>query len=100
MLLCQDLINHLLIKAGLLLKPMKVSTELNVKSSTTRSENVFLHKNGEILDEQCRQRSEIQEYRSEVEEDWQPIELGEEAEEDNGNMSTLDTGRVTHFVVS
>ena len=85
----QDLINHLLIKAGLLLKPMKVSTELNVKSSTTRSENVFLHKNGEILDEQCRQRSEVQEYRSEVEEDWQPIGLSEEVEEDNGNMSTL-----------
>ena len=85
----QDLINHLLIKAGLLLKPMKVSTELNVKSSTTRSENVFLHKNGEILDEQCRQRSEVQEYRSEVEEDWQPIEFGQGVEQDDGNISTL-----------
>jgi len=68
----QDLINHLLIKAGLLMKPMKVSTELSVKSSTTKSENVFLHKNGEILDEQCRERREVQEYSSQVEEDWRP----------------------------
>ena len=52
----QDLINHLLMKAGLLMKPVKVSTELNVKSSTTHSEKVILHKNGEILDEIAKRR--------------------------------------------
>ena len=31
----QDLINHLLIKAGLLIKPVKVSTELTVTNTTT-----------------------------------------------------------------
>ena len=52
----QDLINHLLMKAGLLMKPVKVSTESNVKSSTTHSEKVILHKNGEILDEIAKRR--------------------------------------------
>lgn len=69
----QDLINHLLMKAGLLMRPVKVSTELNVKSATTRSENVFLHKNGEILDEHCREKKDFTEYSSQVEEDWLPI---------------------------
>ena len=69
----QDLINHLLIRAGLLLKPVKVSTELTVTSSTTHSENVFLHKNGEIVDEKCRERKEVNTFSSAVEEDWLPI---------------------------
>jgi len=69
----QDLINHLLMKAGLLLRPVKVSTELNVKSSTTHSENVFLHKNGEILDENCKEKKEVNEYSSKVEEEWLPV---------------------------
>jgi len=69
----QDLINHLLMKAGLLLKPVKVSTELNVKNSTTHSENVYLHKNGEILDENCKEKKEVNEYSSKVEEEWLPV---------------------------
>ena len=69
----QDLINHLLIKAGLLLKPVKVSTELTVTNSTTHSENVFLHKNGEIVDEKCRERKEVNTFSSAVEEDWLPV---------------------------
>ena len=50
----QDLINHLLIKAGLLLKPVKVSTELTVKDTRTKTENVILHRNGTILDDKSR----------------------------------------------
>jgi len=68
----QDLINHLLIKAGLLLKPVKVSTELTVTNTTTHSENVYLHKNGEILDEKCREKRETNVYSSVSEEDWLP----------------------------
>ena len=68
----QDLINHLLMKAGLLMRPVKVSTELNVKSSTTHSENVYLHKNGAILDENCKEKKEVNEYSSKVEEEWLP----------------------------
>ena len=43
-------------QAGLLMRPVKVKTELNVKSSHTLSENVFLHKNGAILDENSREK--------------------------------------------
>ena len=69
----QDLINHLLIKAGLLIKPVKVSTELTVTNTTTHSENIYLHKNGEILDEKCKEKKETNVYSSAVEEDWLPI---------------------------
>jgi len=75
----QDLINHLLMKAGLLMKPVKVSTELNVKNSTTKSENVFLHKNGEILDQNCKEKTEVKEYCSKVEENWLPVAGAEAA---------------------
>ena len=69
----QDLINHLLIRAGLLLKPVKVSTELTVTNATTHSENVFLHRDGEIVDEKCRERKEVNTFSSAVEEDWLPV---------------------------
>ena len=57
-----------------------MSTELSVKSSTTKSENVFLHKNGEILDEQCRERRDVQEYSSQV---------GEEEEEEEEQCAAI-----------
>jgi hypothetical protein len=60
-------------QAGLLMRPVKVKTELNVKSSHTLSENVFLHKNGAILDENSREKVELNEYSSHVEEDWLPV---------------------------
>jgi len=69
----QDLINHLLMKAGLLRQPVKVKTELNVKTSNTQAENVFLHKNGKILDENCVERTEVNEYNSQTEEEWLPV---------------------------
>jgi hypothetical protein len=68
----QDLINHLLLKAGLLRQPVKVQTSLNVKSSNTQAENIFLHKNGTILDENCSQRTEVKEYTSKADETWVP----------------------------
>ena len=56
------------------MRPVKVKTELNVKSSHTLSENVFLHdKNGAILDENSREKVELNEYTSRVEEDWLPV---------------------------
>ncbi len=55
------------------MRPVKVKTELNVKSSHTLSENVFLHKNGAILDENSREKMELNEYSSQVEEDWLPV---------------------------
>jgi hypothetical protein len=61
------------LQAGLLMRPVKVKTELNVKSSHTLSENVFLHKNGAILDENSREKVELNEYSSHVEEDWLPV---------------------------
>ena len=69
----QDLINHLLIKAGLLLKPVKVSTELTVKDTRTKTENVILHRNGTILDEKSRAGQETQVYSSATEENWLPV---------------------------
>ena len=35
---------RMIIQAGLLRQPVKVQTELNVKSSNTQAENIFLHK--------------------------------------------------------
>jgi len=77
----QDLINHLLLKAGLLRQPIKVKTELNVKTSNMQAENVFLHKNGEILDENCSERTEVNEYSSETVENWSPLPVLDEKSE-------------------
>jgi len=82
----QDLINHLLLKAGLLRQPVKVQTELNVKSSNTQAENIFLHKNGQILDENCSQRTEVKEYTSRAEEAWQPNQSSSEDEGDDDDI--------------
>ena len=51
-------------KAGLLMKAVKVSTELNVKSPTTHSEKSNLtQKNGEILDENSKEKTEVNQAR-------------------------------------
>jgi len=94
----QDLINHLLVKAGLLARPVKIQTELNVKNSTTRSENVFLHKNGEILDSNCKERKEYSEYSSQVEEDWVPVIQEHEARLSEAGKSLRDRLKSTDSV--
>ena len=90
----QDLINHLLIKAGLLLKPVKVSTELTVKDTRTKTENVILHRNGTILDEKSRAGQETQVYSSTTEEDWLPVSPEHEQLELTGPLdSALTSGK-------
>lgn len=89
----QDLINHLLIKAGLLLKPVKVSTELTVKDTRTKTENVILHRNGTILDEKSRAGQETQVYSSTTEEDWLPISPEEQLELTGPVDSALTSGK-------
>ena len=37
-----------------------------------QAENIFLHKNGTILDENCSQRTEVKEYTSKADETWEP----------------------------
>ena len=41
--------------------------------SSVKAENVFLHKNGKILDENCVERTEVNEYNSQTEEEWLPV---------------------------
>ena len=90
----QDLINHLLIKAGLLLKPVKVSTELTVKDTRTKTENVILHRNGTILDDKSRAGQETQVYSSTTEEDWLPVSPEHEQLELTGPLdSALTSGK-------
>jgi len=97
----QDLINHLLMKAGLLMKPVQVKTELNVKTAVTRSENVFLHKNGTILDETSREKREVNEYQSKVEEEWLPVstktelQAVEEAKSLRDRLKSTDSSHVS-----
>ena len=61
----QDLINHLLMKAGLLTEPslkmkaeMNITTTMNVKTTKANFENSILHKNGAVVNERFRQHRE------------------------------------------
>jgi hypothetical protein len=68
-----DLLNQILIRAGILRQAVKLETELSVKSSLTTTEEIRVARNGLILDERSLETKEDNYYTSNCSEIWEPI---------------------------
>lgn len=68
-----DLLNQLLIQAGILRKPVQLETSLSVKSTLTTTEEVRVARNGKLLNEHLCQTKEDNYYSSVCNEVWEPI---------------------------
>jgi hypothetical protein len=53
-----DLLNELLVRAGILKAPVKLETSLSVKSSVVTKENVSVSRDGHVVDERSREVKE------------------------------------------
>ncbi|CAB3361641.1 Hypothetical predicted protein [Cloeon dipterum] len=68
-----DLLNELLVRAGILKAPVKLETSLSVKSSVVTKENVSVSKDGHVVDERSREVKEDNFYSSTTSEVWEPV---------------------------
>jgi hypothetical protein len=68
-----DLLNQLLIRAGILRQPVQLETSLSVKSSLTTTEEIRVARNGKLLNEHSCQTKEDNYYSSICNEVWEPI---------------------------
>lgn len=68
-----DLLNQILLQAGILRQPVKLETSLSVKSSLTTTEEIRVARNGIVLDERSLETKEDNFYTSECSEIWEPI---------------------------
>jgi hypothetical protein len=67
-----DLLNALLFKAGILSKSVCLETSLSVKSSLTKTEEITVARDGQVLDERCYETKEDNFYTSSSSEVWKP----------------------------
>lgn len=68
-----DLLNQILIRAGILKAPVRLETSLSVKSSIVTREEVTVAKGGHIVDERTRETKEDNYYTSSTSEVWEPV---------------------------
>lgn len=68
-----DLLNQILIRAGILKSPVRLETSLSVKSSVVTREEVTVAKGGHIVDERTRETKEDNYYTSSTSEVWEPV---------------------------
>lgn len=68
-----DLLNQILIRAGILKAPVRLETSLSVKSSVVTREEVTVAKKGQIVDERTRETKEDNFYTSNTSEVWEPV---------------------------
>ncbi|XP_011499976.1 PREDICTED: uncharacterized protein LOC105363872 [Ceratosolen solmsi marchali] len=68
-----DLLNRILIRAGIQRVPVRLETSLNVKSSVVTKEEVTVARDGKIVDERSRETKENNSYSSTTSEIWEPI---------------------------
>lgn len=70
-----DLLNTILIKAGILRAPVQLETSLSVKTSTITKEEVTVSKGGKVVDERHRETKEDNYYTSATSEIWEPVDI-------------------------
>lgn len=68
-----DLLNQILVRAGILRAPVRLETSLSVKSSVVTREEVTVARGGKVLDERSRETKEDNYYTSSTSEVWEPI---------------------------
>ncbi|XP_063217119.1 uncharacterized protein LOC134527956 isoform X2 [Bacillus rossius redtenbacheri] len=67
-----DLLNQILIRAGILRAPVRLETSLSVKSSVVTREEVTVARGGRVVDERSRETHEDNFYTSSTSEVWEP----------------------------
>uniref|UniRef100_A0A146M4U1 Ras-GEF domain-containing family member 1B n=1 Tax=Lygus hesperus TaxID=30085 RepID=A0A146M4U1_LYGHE len=68
-----DLLNQILIRAGVLSTPVRLETSLSVKSSVVTREHITIAKGGKVIDGRSRETKEDNFYNSSTEEVWEPM---------------------------
>lgn len=68
-----DLLNQILIRAGILRAPVRLETSLSVKSSVVTREEVTVARGGQVVDERSRETKEDNYYTSQTSEVWEPV---------------------------
>ncbi|XP_069683161.1 uncharacterized protein [Periplaneta americana] len=68
-----DLLNQILIRAGILRAPVRLETSLSVKSSVVTREEVTVARGGQVVDERSRETKEDNYYTSHTSEVWEPV---------------------------
>ncbi|KAI4487841.1 hypothetical protein M0802_011777 [Mischocyttarus mexicanus] len=68
-----DLLNQILVKAGILRAPVRLETSLSVKSSIVTKEEVTVARGGKVVDERSRETKENNYYASSTSEIWEPV---------------------------
>lgn len=70
-----DLLNQILVRAGILRAPVRLETSLSVKSSVVTREEVSVSRGGQIVDERSRETKEDNFYTSTTSEVWEPVAI-------------------------
>ncbi|CAL7933956.1 unnamed protein product [Xylocopa violacea] len=68
-----NLLNQILVKAGILRAPVRLETSLSVKSSIVTKEEVTVARGGKVVDERSRETKENNYYASSTSEIWEPV---------------------------
>ncbi|KAK7866810.1 hypothetical protein R5R35_005243 [Gryllus longicercus] len=68
-----DLLNQILIRAGILRAPVRLETSLSVKSTVVTREEVTVARGGQVVDERSRETKEDNFYTSTTSEVWEPV---------------------------
>lgn len=68
-----DLLNQILVRAGILRAPVRLETSLSVKSSVVTREEVSVSRGGQVVDERSRETKEDNFYTSTTSEVWEPV---------------------------
>lgn len=87
-----DLLNQILIKAGILKAPVRLETSLSVKSSVVTREEVTVAKGGQIVDERTRETKEDNYYTSSTSEVWEPIGYEPAPIKGKGSIRVIEPG--------
>lgn len=93
-----DLLNQILLRAGILKQSVLLETSLSVKSSTVTTEEITIAKNGKILDEKCQETKENNYYISSCSEIWEPLGINPK---DNNNYfsKTIENNSESSIIV-
>ncbi|KAK0182069.1 hypothetical protein PV327_000240, partial [Microctonus hyperodae] len=68
-----DLLNQILVRAGILRAPVRLETSLSVKSTVVTKEEVTVARDGKVVDERSRETKDNNYYTSSTSEIWEPV---------------------------
>lgn len=91
---CQSL-NQILVRVGILKAPVKLETNLSVKSNVVTREEVTVAKGGQVVDERSRETKEDNFYTSNTSEIWEPVGILS----NDGRLSSVSSCSDSEFLI-